>query len=562
MRVSTTTRLMWLVTTVCGALTATILTAMGLKLDSVGEAGSSELVLGLIVGGIATLFLLTISLFVVKRSVGPVVKVTERVEAIASERLPAMAGGQANSGNTADTPGFPPLEAAGSVELRRLALAVNHLDQVASELVGAQEEVLQRSVGDLLVQLARRNQSLLERQIDYIDELERDETDPDVLANLFHLDHLATRMRRNAESLLVLSGVNPTRIRTSPVPVVDVIRSAVAEVEHYPRIRMSHADASRTAGLGATDLAHMLAELLDNALRYSAPTSAVTVIGRRAQDGRYQIEMTDEGVGLNGVQLDELNGLLSRPPESALPASQSLGLTVVSRLAARHGIEVRLDGAFSGGVTARVTVPCSLVLDAGPAGSAESHEHLAAAAPPPRDVSDPRQPLPRREPPMISPATGMQKPSLPSTELPRRSVTEPAVGLSSPAKRPAGQDADSGRPLWERSSPEVTIDLTDGADPAGPISEQRRDEDGGRTYSFLDARAVDEETSTPEASEPPPAPPGPYSRVRSDPGPIARTHEEVRRLLSSYRGGLKRAGEEPSSRQGSAADRDSEAEGG
>ncbi|MBV6509917.1 MAG: hypothetical protein JJLCMIEE_03033 [Acidimicrobiales bacterium] len=546
---------------------------VGFSLEPVAEAGRSTLLYGLLVGSVTTLILLAASFLVVRRETRRLELAAARTEAIAAQRLPALAA-QIRGGTEADAglEELTPLASEGAAELRRLAEALNALDRATADLAGAQAELLGSGFGELFVQLARRNQSLLERQIEYIDELERDETDPDVLANLFHLDHLATRMRRNAESLLVLSGVTPTRINSAPVPVTDVIRAAVAEVEHYPRVRMGHADECRMSGPVAADLAHMLAELLDNALRYSPPGTPVDMVGRRTQDGCYQIEMTDQGIGLVGGKLEELNHLLANPPDSGLLRSRSLGLTVVAKLAARHGIEVHLQSPGESGVTARVSVPEPSVLD-GPLlreSSPETNEVDVASPTPGATVAG--ESLPRR-PAAPYPSTGMQRPREPLLDLPRRRSYEPAVGLSGhpPGRYRDGSPADHRRPLWKRPATDVTIDLTDsagatqgaGEEPgvpgpstgterpplegtAGPAHAASIDTDptGGEEYSFLDARSAQ---ASPETDVQPPPDVSAEGNELIEPLPDAhpdpRTPEEVRRLLNRYRGGINRAGE-------------------
>jgi signal transduction histidine kinase len=237
-------------------------------------------------------------------------------------------------------------------------------EALGRQLVTADAEIgRRRFAADLLVNLARRNQSMLYRQLDIINQLEDSEQDPDVLADLFTLDHLATRVRRNAESLLVLAGEQPPRTWSAPVPLRDAVRAAVAETEDLDRVEQ-HVDGRVGAVLGhlVADLTHLLAELTENAVRFSPPDTSVTVRARRdARDdtGRL-VTVEDWGVGMPPEDLAAANELLAGPHDVDVAAAQRLGFHVVSRLAARHGIQVTLTPTPGSGVTAVVALPGTL----------------------------------------------------------------------------------------------------------------------------------------------------------------------------------------------------------
>jgi signal transduction histidine kinase len=215
------------------------------------------------------------------------------------------------------------------------------------------------AAGQTLLGLARRGQGLLDRQLQLIDELERDERDPDRLEGFFRLDHLATRLRRNAETLLALAGTEPARRWERPVPVAGLLRATIAEVEEYPRVELLAFDQAEVAGAAGFDLVHLLAELVDNAVAFSPPTAAVTVAGR-ADRGGYLVEVTDRGLGMPEEELAWANQRLEG--RSAGPAGpERVGLVVVARLAGRHGIRVRLDRSPAGGVAATVWLPARLL---------------------------------------------------------------------------------------------------------------------------------------------------------------------------------------------------------
>ena len=217
----------------------------------------------------------------------------------------------------------------------------------------------------LMTNLARRNQSLVGRQLATLDDLERDERDPDVLAGLFALDHLATRMRRNAENLLVLAGApgSTTRSFARPVPVDELLRGAAAEVEQYARVTVSVGADGGVAGHVVSDVAHLLAELLDNALTCSPPDSEVVVGAAPSADGGLRLWVADGGIGMTAQRMAEHNAVLSDTSEEA-EVGASLGFPVVRRLAARHGIHVSLGAREGGqqGLVAYVDLPADLVV--------------------------------------------------------------------------------------------------------------------------------------------------------------------------------------------------------
>jgi len=254
---------------------------------------------------------------------------------------------------------------------------------------------------DMLINLARRNQSLLYRQLGIINQLEEQERDPDALAELFRLDHLATRIRRNAESLLVLSGEGPPRTWSEPVLLLDVVRAAIAETEDLDRVAFYLDERLAVMGHTVTDLTHLLAELVENAVRFSPPEASVIIRLRPypAAPGSHVLTIEDCGIGMRREDLNAANELLTHPQEVDLSVSQRLGLHVVARLAERHGITVSLTLTPGSGITAVVVLPESLFgdlqLDA-PAPAIRQHAMpvgslaVAAPAPPAPPASPPR----------------------------------------------------------------------------------------------------------------------------------------------------------------------------
>ncbi|WP_344740986.1 nitrate- and nitrite sensing domain-containing protein, partial [Pseudonocardia halophobica] len=261
-----------------------------------------------------------------------------------------------------------PVPLAGRDEVGQVARAFDAVHGQAIRLA-ADQAALQSNVSNMFVNLSRRSQALVERQLQLIEQLESNEQDPDQLSNLFQLDHLATRMRRNSENLLVLAGTDLAKRNVAPVPVVDVLRAAVSEIEQYQRVVVQPPPVATVAGRAASDLVHLLAELLDNATNFSPPDSQVVMSTTRAGDGSLLVEIADRGVGMAEHELAEANQRLSSPAAVDVSASRRMGLFVVGRLANRHGLGIRLGGGMtggSGGLTASVTVPAVLVPSAEP----------------------------------------------------------------------------------------------------------------------------------------------------------------------------------------------------
>ncbi|WP_037674028.1 nitrate- and nitrite sensing domain-containing protein [Streptomyces griseus] len=234
----------------------------------------------------------------------------------------------------------------------------------------AQLERLRGSIGGTFVNLALRTLGLVERQLAVIENLEEREQDPERLATLFKLDHFATVMRRHSENLLVLAGTEHVQQSAGPVPLVDVVRAAVSEIERYERVRIAalppHA---HIAGFAADDLSHLLAELMENATSFSPPDLPVEVSGWLLENGEVMLSVQDEGIGMTGDRLTRLNSRLSEfdpetPYDQEGEEGLGLGLYVVARLAHRHGVRVQLREQKQGGIAAVVVLPQSLLAPA------------------------------------------------------------------------------------------------------------------------------------------------------------------------------------------------------
>jgi signal transduction histidine kinase len=277
-----------------------------------------------------------------------------------------------------------PIRLTNRDEVGQVALAFNVVHKEAVR-VAAEQAALRTSVSAMFLNLARRSQNLVDRMIGELDAIERAEEDPKRLAQLFELDHLATRMRRNDENLLVLAGADSNVPRRDDALLVDVLRAAQSEVELYNRIEFGTVDTDVSiAAHAVNDVVRLVAELLDNATRFSPPNTTVVADGRRIRD-YVLIQVEDRGLGLSEEQLDSLNRRLSAPPTVDVAAFRLMGLAVVSRLAGRYGIRVELRRNVEGGTVAQVTLPNSAVVL--PANRAQA------------PLTRPRQPLAVEQPP-------------------------------------------------------------------------------------------------------------------------------------------------------------------
>ncbi|HEY7069655.1 MAG TPA: nitrate- and nitrite sensing domain-containing protein [Acidimicrobiales bacterium] len=351
--------------------------------DLVADARMRERVFaGLALVALVAAFVLT---WLVSRSITrPLRSLTAQAKAMAGDRLPraVMEVLQTPVGEDVAVPQVEPVRVKTRDEVVEVAQALNTVQDTALGLA-VEQAVLRRNIADSFVNLGRRNQNLLVRQLDFITSLERVETDPDVLANLFRLDHLATRMRRNAESLLVLAGVEPPRQWVNPVPITDVVRAALGEVEDYQRVAVRDIDPATVVGSTAADLAHLMAELIENALVFSPEDHLVDIRGHNRADGGYVIGVIDTGTGMLAEAMATANRRLAAAESFTVAPSKYLGHYVAGNLAARHGIRVNLSPTIgTRGTTATIELPASLLHQAAlPAGSPPAPP-LAAGPPP------------------------------------------------------------------------------------------------------------------------------------------------------------------------------------
>ncbi|MER5868077.1 nitrate- and nitrite sensing domain-containing protein [Kitasatospora sp. NPDC002040] len=276
---------------------------------------------------------------------------------IANHRLPDLVEKLSKTDPDRVDTSVSPIPLHGRDEIGEVARAFDQVHQQAVSLA-AEQALLRGNVNAIFTNLSRRSQGLIQRQLALITDLENNEADPDQLENLFKLDHLATRMRRNGENLLVLAGEEAGRRWNTPVPLVDVLRAAASEVEQYERIELAGIPEAEVVGAAVTDLVHLLAELLENATSFSSPQTRVLVNATRLPDGRVLVEIHDKGIGLTAEDFAEINEKLAEPPTVDATISRRMGLFVVGRLSQRHDVRVQLrPSGESAGTTSLVMLP-------------------------------------------------------------------------------------------------------------------------------------------------------------------------------------------------------------
>ncbi|MFD0154564.1 nitrate- and nitrite sensing domain-containing protein [Streptomyces sp. NPDC127132] len=314
-----------------------------------------------VLGFLALLASIIISVRIGRSLVHDLRRLQKEAQEVSGVRLPSVMRRLA-AGEHVDVGTEVPHLRYGEDEVGQVGQALNTLQRAAVEAAVKQSE-LRRGVSEVFVNLARRNQVLLHRQLTLLDTMERRTEDTDELADLFRLDHLTTRMRRHAEGLVILSGAAPSRQWRKPVQLMDVVRAAVAEVEDYERIEVRRLPRLGVGGPAVADLTHLIAELLENATVFSPPHTAVQVLGERVANG-FTLEIHDRGLGMNADALLDANLRLAETPEFELSDTDRLGLFVVSRLAQRQNVRVSLQTSPYGGTTAVVFIPAALLTDA------------------------------------------------------------------------------------------------------------------------------------------------------------------------------------------------------
>jgi signal transduction histidine kinase len=338
-----------------------------------------------VIGGAVLLVLVMALLFTVivgRSMVRPLRRLRAGALEVAGLRLPETVRRMSEADSENISIDVDPIDVDSFDEIGEVARAFDQVHREALRLA-ANEAALRGNVNAMFVNLSRRSQSLVERQIRLIDELEQGEQDPERLGSLFQMDHLATRMRRNSENLLVLAGHESTRRWNQPVPLVDVLRAAVSEIEQYERVTLNVQPGIAVRGPAVNDVVHLIAELAENATSFSSADTPVNVSGHLLSSGGVLLDITDLGVGMGSEEMAHANWRLDNPPVVDVAVSRRMGLFVVARLAARHGIRVRLRPATGAGLTALVWLPDEVVVREGairPGGTGRFPEPLARFA--------------------------------------------------------------------------------------------------------------------------------------------------------------------------------------
>ncbi|WP_267468924.1 sensor histidine kinase [Nocardia elegans] len=315
---------------------------------------------------VIALIAISAALFAADRFARRLVRLRLATVNLADQRLPAIMT-RLRRGEQVDIGSEITRLDLGNDEIGEVAAAFNQA-QLAAVSAAATEAATRNDVRAVFVNIAHRSQLVVHRQLEVLDQAEQEANDPGYLNTLFQLDHLATRARRNAENLVILGGERPARRWSAPVPLVDVVRSAAAETDDYQRIDVTRLPDVRIAGHVVADIVHLLAELMDNATKYSPPQSRVRVDGRTGGDG-VSICICDQGLGIRPAELEEHNELLSAAPDfsiNTLTGDSRLGLFVVAALAAQHALSVHLTESEYGGINAIVSIPPSLSTPAAP----------------------------------------------------------------------------------------------------------------------------------------------------------------------------------------------------
>jgi signal transduction histidine kinase len=524
----------------------------------------------------AILAVALLALLVVARSMaGPLQRLRSRALDVAEHRLPEAVERLSMSERGDLDVRVEPIGIRSQDEIGQVAQAVDAIQQVAVRLA-TEQAALRQSIGDMFTNLARRSQALIDRQLELIEDLERNEESPELLDQLFRLDHLATRMRRNAEDLIVLSGADPGRHWAQPMALVDVVRAAVAEVEEYQRVELLPLAELEITGGAAIDVIHLLAELVENATVFSPPTTKVQVAGQAVPHG-YVIEIEDRGLGMSEEDLLVANERLANPPEIDFALSRVLGLYVVGRLAQRHGIRVQLRHSWYGGVTALTLLPHTVLVwpdqqqampermvaaqaelpppperlerrrAPEPVAQAQDHlpifeaarsdwfveepnmQHERPAAPPPpvRRTASLRPPAAAPEPrePSVQ-ASAFDDPAFHDPAFDGPALDDPTAPLRPSGLQRSHAEADAGPPRWpaEESQPR-----------AGEESPPRPDALGTEAVRITVAglpRRIPRANLAPGISA--------ATQEESSDAKGGRSPDEVRSILSSYRSGLER----------------------
>ncbi|WP_435105918.1 sensor histidine kinase [Nocardiopsis synnemataformans] len=441
--------------------------AQGIAADAntLRDEAMGRALVDLLVVAAVLLAVFVLTSLVVRSLVRPLRSLEDGARRVAERDLPDAINRMQEAGTVPENVKVTPIEVDTHDEIGEVARAFDDVHRVALTLA-SDEAALRSNVNAMFVNLSRRSQTLVERQLRLIDGLEQSEQDADRLSDLFQLDHLATRMRRNNENLLVLSGQDNTRKWAQPVPLVDVLRGAVSEVEQYERVNVRAPSHISVLGRPVNDVIHLVAELVENATSFSPHDTEVLVSAKTLDNGGVQVDVTDSGIGMAPEDMAGINARLAAPPVIDVAVSRRMGLFVVSRLAHRHGVRLRLEEAHGGGTTAHVIFPPDLLITPVEGqhalGGADSRPELTSGAP--NTYADAEAAFASTPAPVEpnDPWQTQESGSVPGDlgGLPRRQPT----GSHPEEHPPSGQD------LWGNTSTGSVWDTTRGAGTTGASS--------------------------------------------------------------------------------------------
>ncbi len=329
------------------------------RAQSLQHGAQSDALFTAIVTVVILLLVLLATVAVARSLVLPLRKLREGALNIATVELPERVRLLSEAPDPTASLEVAPIDVLSADEIGQVARAFDQVHSEAVRLAG-NEAMLRNSFNAMFVNLSRRSQSLIERLVRMIDSLEQNEGDPERLSNLFAMDHLVTRMRRNSENLLLLAGHETARKWSDPVSLADVARAAVSEIEQYSRVTLKIQPGIAVTGQAVSDVVHLLAEVIENATIFSAKDTPVHVAAQELTSGGVLIEVSDNGVGIPEARLAEMNWRLDNPPIIDVSVSRHMGLFAVARLAERHGVRVRLRPRSPHGLTALVWLPDSV----------------------------------------------------------------------------------------------------------------------------------------------------------------------------------------------------------
>ncbi|WP_170312823.1 sensor histidine kinase [Prescottella subtropica] len=473
------------------ALVAEASDAISATVTARAEETRSAAVRDAVLIGAALLAALVLALLVSRSLIAPIRRLRLGALQVAREDLPDAIDRVLDGDRDAVTH-FEPVPVYTTEEIGQLARAVDDIHGQALRLAGDQA-ALRLQIGDMFETLARRSKSLVDQQLGLIENLEFEEKDPSRLESLFRLDHLAARMRRNGDNLLILSGHRVHRTQSAPVQLGDTVRAAMSEVEDYRRVQVGSTPNGALSGTVAADVVHLVAELLDNALRASPPDSSVRISFARAVDGGVLVEITDHGIGIPREHLATVNERLAAGGEVGPETARHMGLFVVSRLAARHGLIVRLrrthDTPSNPGITASVHIPDTLLVSplemvhTGPLPRVDTGGLPPVTVVPsgamPQLVTAPAAPAA----PAAAPATGLPQRTPGATGLPQRTPAATSLARMQDAPTPPVPPGPPAPPVPPVPEPEPLS-----VDDSGLARRHRYRSNAVKTASFFGSR--------------------------------------------------------------------------